>query len=187
MTNPRLQEHLDQLLATTRQRWLLAGSAVLSVVLASAAMALSSDHTDEWVVFVVFVLAVGTTVEPDDHLALVVMAVVVVHWLTLGLDVVSPGALAVAVVLLLFHVLIALMAVTPHAAVVHPEILRRWLGRGVTVVGVTLGVWLLIVTLEGRNRPGSVVASAAAFVVLSVAIVALRVQTVPTRRRGGPT
>ncbi len=179
MTTGRLQAQLDQMLATTKQRWFLGGLAVLSVVLASASMALGSDHTDGWVVVLVGVLAVVAAVLPDDHLALVVMAVVVMHWLSLDPDVASPWSMAIAGCLYLFHTVIALMAVTPHSAVVDPAILRRWLARSVVVVASTGAVWALVAAFERRDAPGDVALTVVSLAVLTAAIVALRLRSVP--------
>jgi hypothetical protein len=181
MITERLQEALDQALATTRQRWLLGVVAVLTALVASGSMALASEGADGWVVILVGVLALLATIWPDDHLALVVITVVVLHWLAFRADVVSAWSMGIAACLLVFHTLIALMAATPHTAVVHPVVLRRWLARSGVVAVATGAVWVLVVLFERRNAPGNAALSIAAFAVVAAAAIALRVRSLTAR------
>ena len=183
MTTRRLQQQLDQALAATAQRWLLGGVAALAATLASATMTMRSTHGDGWVVVVVAVLAVVAAIQPDEHTALIVVAIVVMHWLAVGGGVDSAWSMAIAGALFVFHTVIALMAVTPHTAVVHSAILRRWLVRSAVMIPATVGVWILVGVFERREAPGNAALSALAFAILAVAVVALRVRSIgPTSR-----
>ena len=177
MNTRRLQRLLDQLLATTTQRLLLVALAVGTVVVASASLAKSTSLADTWVVFVVAVLALVGAVEPDEHLATIVMAIVVFHWLVLDQDTASPWSLAIGASLFIFHTLVALMAVTPHTSVIGRTVLVRWLTRSIVPAVAMIGTWLLVVAFERRDSPGNVALSTAALAVLAAAVVTFRVRT----------
>lgn len=174
MNNPALQRRVDQILATAPQRVFLSGIAVATVLTTSLALGLSSDAADGWLVVLVSLFALGSVLQPDDHLGLVTIMLVVVHWLVAGLPVVSAWSLGVAASIVIFHSLLAIMAVTPHTADLPMALLVVWLRRLVVVGASTLGVWLLVVGFERRNIDGDLGLSVAAYAALIVAIVALR-------------
>ncbi len=176
MSGGRLQHVVDRLLGASRQRWILGTAAMMAGVTASG---VATDWSAPPIVWGVLALAlVVATSQPDSHAGLVVVVVVVWQWLVTVDDPTTPGAVAVALALLLFHSLLALMAVTPETAVVDRDILRRWLGRGAVVAGGTAGVWVLVAVLDRRNAPGSALLTLAAFVVVTVVVVVLRRRSV---------
>ncbi len=178
MNVTQLQTALDQTRSTAMQRWVLIIVSIASIVSASAAIARASDVADTWVVFFVAGLAGVVAAEPDEHLGLVLMGIVLFHWITLDQAVTSPWSMALAAALHLFHTTVALMAVTPHTAVVQRDVVVRWAARSVAVAVSTLGVWLLVVAFEQREAPGNVALSAMAFAVLAGAVVAFRSRSV---------
>ena len=180
MNTFRLQARLDQLLATSRHRWLLSGIAVGSIVFASALIARATPFTDTWIVYCVAVLALVVASEPAEQLGTVVMAIVIGQWISLGESVASPWTLAFALCLHVFHSSVALMAVMPHAASLHSQIVRRWVGRSGMVLVGTGAVWLLANGFERQQAPGNVVLTAVAFAVLAAAAVVFRSRSLPT-------
>lgn len=177
MRTARLQRGLDQVLATTRQRLCLGSLAVGVIVGTSLVMARATPFNDTWVVFLVAALAMVVAVEPDEHLATIVMVVVVLHWLALGEEVTSPWAMPVAVALLTFHTVVALLAVTPHTSVVERTVLLRWLTRSLAAGAATVATWLAVVVFERRSLPGNTALSVAAFASVTAAVVAFRLVT----------
>lgn len=179
MNTAKLQVKLDQALATSRQRWMLMIIAVLSITLASAAIARATPFTDTWVVYCVVVIAMVVAADPSEQLGLVLMSIVLFQSITAGQAVTSPWALALAVALHVFHSVVALMSVTPHSATVHQTIVIRWIGRSAVVLLITVGVWLLVVAFERRELPGNVTLSMLAFAVLVAAVVGFAARTLP--------
>lgn len=177
MNTARLQAALDQVLVTTRQRWMLMIVAVASIGSSSLAIVAATPFNDTWVVFCVVVLALVVAMEPSEQLGLVLMGIVVFHWLALKPAVTSPWAIALALGLFVFHTVVALMAVTPHSAVIHRLVLLRWFRRSGWAVVSTVGVWAMVYGFEQRNAQGNVALSALAFAVLGAAVVGLRQRT----------
>ncbi len=176
----QLQARLDQALATSLHRWVLMLLAVVPLVVASAGIARATPYPDTWVVYFVAVIAVVVAVEPSEQLGLVLMSIVLFQWLTLDVSVTSPWTIALGLGLHVFHTSVALMAVTPHTASLHRDIVIRWLGRSVVVVVATVGVWFLVVALERRAIPGNVALSVTSFGVLAAAVVAFRFRSLPS-------
>lgn len=174
MTTARLQATLDQLLATSGQRWLLVVISVASIVTASVGIIIASPFADTWVVFVVAPLALVVAAEPDEQLGLTLLAIVIFHWIVLSPSVASPWAMGLAACLHIFHATVALMAVTPHSATIDGEILMRLARRSLVVGACTLGVWILVLLLERREAPGNAVLLTLALAVLAGAVAAFR-------------
>lgn len=177
MNVTQLQRTLDQTRSTTPQRWALIVVSIVSIVSASAAISMASEATDTWVVYFIAMLAVVVAIEPDEHLGGVLMGLVLLHWVTLDQAVTTPWSMALAMSLHVFHTTVALMAITPHTAVVHRDVLRRWIGRSVVVATATVGVWILVVGFERQEAPGNVALSVLAFAVLASAVVSFRART----------
>ena len=65
------QERLDQMRATSGQRWALIGLAVSTPVLACLAIGAASRFNPTAVCIVVAALAIWTSLRPDTHLSLI--------------------------------------------------------------------------------------------------------------------
>lgn len=180
MSTAKLQVRLDQLMATSRQRWMLAVLVVASITLSSLAIARATPFADTWVVYCVAAIAIVVAADPSEQLGLFLMSVVLFQWLTSGQPVTSPWAMAFALTLHLFHTVVALIAVTPHTAAVDRAVLWRWSIRSVVIACLTVGVWFAVVGFERRELPGNVALSVMAFAVLAAAVVSLAVRTLST-------
>ncbi len=174
MSTSSLQYRLDAIMATAPQRLVLGGLAALVPTLLSIGMAVASERSDAWLVVIVAASAIGAAMQPDDHLGLVTIGLVSIHWLSIGASVVSPWAIVVAAGLLVFHSLLALMGGTPHTSTLPRGLFVVWLRRLVFVLLPTIGVWLLVTVLERRDIPGNVAVSVAAFAALTAAVVLLQ-------------
>ena len=105
---------------------------------------------------------------------LVLQVLAVVAWLSSeGGATPRQEGLPVALCLLVFHGLLAAMAVTPHSATVHPDVLRRWLQRTGAVAVATGIVWLLVGALERRDAPANPQLTLLALLVAGVGVVLL--------------
>jgi hypothetical protein len=168
MTALLLQDGLDQLRATSRQRWVLGAGATLSVTVGSAVTGANSLDVGVWVAGFTALTAAIACARPASHWASAAITIVLIQWVSAVDDVTSIRAPIVAACLFTFHCAIALMAVTPRGATVDVSIVRRWLRRGGLVLTATTATWLLVVGLDQRAAGGNVVLAVAA-----VAVVAL--------------
>jgi len=174
-----LTDAIGRIWAASGQRWGLMALAVVAAVGATVATGSAAGHLPIAYVVVVAVLAVVAVIIPDSPVALVTVAVVVVWWLAIVDDVASPWALAGAAGLLVFHLVVALMAVTPPNAIVAAEVLRRWVGNGALVLVATAGVWGAVAVVDGRSVPGSVALVLAALAAVTVGVVTAGVRSGP--------
>jgi hypothetical protein len=168
MTARVLEEWLDRLQVTSRQRWGLAVGATLSVATASAVTGANSLEGSVWVVGMAALTAAIACALPASHWASAAITVVLIQWLIVVDDVTSVRAPIVAACLFAFHCAVALMAVAPRGATVDVSIVRCWLRRGALVLTATTATWLLVVGIDQRAAEGSV-----GLVVAAVAVVAL--------------
>jgi hypothetical protein len=106
------------------------------------------------------------------------------QWLATTDDATTPWAIPFAVALLLFHSIIALMAVTPINARVPASLLIRWGQRGCYVVAAIIAVWAVVVLMDQRRAPGNVALTALGFVTLAALILATRALSVAWSRNG---
>lgn len=173
MNAGRLQQLLDQLLATTAQRFALSFVALVSVVGASWAMALSTVRPDAFAVVLCAFLALVVIMEPDEQLGAVVIGLVILQWLGTSPDPTSSDALMLACALFVFHTTVALMAVTPHTSTIPVDVLVTWSMRSLAVMIPTGVVWVLVVVFERRGAPGSVVLSTLAVATLAAGVLAI--------------
>lgn len=173
MNNPALQRRADQILATAPQRVFVGAVTVAVALVTSLALARSSTAADGWLVVLVTLFAIGAVLQPDDHLGLVTIVLLGAHWIAADHSTTSPWSLAIAGSILLFHSLLAVMAVTPHTADVPPALLVRWSRRGLVVGVVAVGVWGLAVVLDRREAPGNLGLSVAAYFAVVLAMIAL--------------
>ena len=109
---------------------------LLSVVVAYPAAVVSSQY-----VLVPLLVAVVPAVLPRGRAATVAAMTAVAGWILdttwFNQPVVLWRVLAVATGLYLAHTLTALAAALPYDAVVHPDVVTRWLGRAFAVVLVS--------------------------------------------------
>jgi hypothetical protein len=164
----RLQGWIDRLWLVSGQRWLFIAVSLGCVAGASTVTALASGRQTGVVV------------------ALMVAFAMVWQWLATTDDATSPWTIPFAVLLLVFHTLIALMAVTPVNVRVPVSLLGRWARRVCLVAVATVGVWVIVVITDQRRAPGSVALTALGFVTLAALIVVARaVSVTPRRNRPG--
>ena len=181
MNSAQLQQWFDRLALVSAQRWVFAAIAVSSVVAASMTTAVVGRGQTPIVLALIIGLAIAAATRPDSHTALLAEAIVVWQWFAGVDDTTTPGALAVATCLFVFHAVIALMAVTPSSAVVDRLLVRRWVRRGVGVGAATLAMWLIVAVMAQRARPGSVTLTSIALLALGALVVATRVLSLPGR------
>jgi hypothetical protein len=182
----RLQLWIDRLWLVSGQRWLFIALSLGCVAGASTVTALASGRQTGVVVALMVAFAIVAVVRPDSHAALGVVVAMVWQWLATTDDATSPWTIPFAVLLLVFHTLIALMAVTPVNVRVPVSLLGRWARRVCLVAVATVGVWVIVVIVDQRRAPGSVALTALGFVTLAALIVAARaVSVTPRRHRPG--
>ena len=99
---------------------------------------------------------------------------VVLQWLSFADDVTAGRSVVVALCLFTFHACLALMAVTPHSAVIGRAVIQRWLGRGAVVAIATLAVWGLVVVFDRREPSGSTPLTLLGLLAVAAAVLALR-------------
>ncbi len=173
-----LQELLDQLAATSRQRWMLGSGVVIAVVTGSLLTTIPADRGATFLIVVIAIWAVVAAFIPDSLAGLVAIGGIGVQWLVTVDDPTTPWSLVVALDLLIIHDLLALMAVTPSTASIHPRGLVASL-RGVPVAALaTLAVWASAALLGERDAPGDPHLLLAALVVIAIGAVLVRARSV---------
>ncbi len=150
MITERLQEFIDLARAASPQRWRLGFLAVTSATVAAVA---AGFGIGPFLVLMVVVPAILSTINAGTQTAIAVVLIVVVEWLGSADDVTSPAAAVIALALFTFHAILALLAVTPHSASVSPVVLRRWVQRSTVVGGSTVALWAFVLVLEQREPP----------------------------------
>lgn len=175
-----LQDLIDGVRITSWQRWLFIALAIASAVGASTMTAHVAGQVTGVLLALVFALAAVACARADTHTGLVTGAIVVWQWLATVDDVSSPWAVGVAVCLLVFHTLLALMAVTPITAVVAPPVVRCWVRRLLVVAGAALAVWVCVLVLDGRQTPGNVLLTLSGFITLTVLVFLARASSEPS-------
>ena len=165
-----LDELADLSHTQTCLRLLVALSPQLVLALAHAAGATWSTP----VAALVLALSLGAAVEPDSHLALVVLAVLGWFWLTRVPLTGSVWSLLAGVAVLLFHSAGALSATAPPAATPPAALLTRWLRWTAAVAAATAAVWGLVLLALGANPPGRPALTAAALGAVALGALLLR-------------
>lgn len=178
MMTAGLQRWLDTAATASPQRWTLGTIAIASVAAAVVAGAIGSGDRVGWFSVAIVTLAAVAVIQAGSHTATAVIALVVVQWLSATDDVTTARSLVVAVSLLTFHGLLALMAVTPHSATVHPRILRRWARRSGLVVAATTAVWVLVRVFERRESEANPHLTLLALLVAGAGVAALLLRSV---------
>jgi hypothetical protein len=149
------------------QRWALIAVAVITALAASTFTALAARHPAVVALVLVGMLGVASVTWPDSHAATAVEAIVVVQWLTTTDATTTAWTIPVALCLFVFHVVIALMALTPISATVARSTLLRWSRRCGWVVVATLGMWALVSVMAEQRARGSAVLTAVGFIALA--------------------
>lgn len=180
-----LQLRLDQALATSRQRWVLAGTAVLTAGVASVLAMAGDAPAQGMAIMVAFTLAAAVVAvsASGTHFGVIVVAVVATQWLGYSGSEASFRSVGVALCLYVFHALTALAAATPHTADIDPVVLRRWAVRSVPVVVATVAVWAVVAAFEQRSPSGNEAVTAVGLAVIAGVLVVLR-RASTTRRTG---
>jgi hypothetical protein len=182
MTVGQLQLWIDRLWLISLQRWLFIAVSLGCVAGASAITTLAAGSQPSVAIALMVVLTIVAVIMPDSHAALAVEVAVVWQWLAATDDATTPWVIPFAVLLLVFHSVIALMAVTPINAHVRGLILLRWLRRSGYVVAATVGVWAIVLVMDQRRARGSVALTLVGFVTLTVLILTMRASSAMPRR-----
>lgn len=153
MITERLQRWIDTALMASAQRWAFGLAAVVMATGALLVTLLGTGDRFGWFAVLTVVLAAIAAVQAGSHTAAVVIVLAVLQWMSAVDDPTTPRSLVVAVCLLVFHSLLALMAVTPHSTTVPPDVLRRWAQRVGAVTITTAAVWALVRVLQQRDAP----------------------------------
>ncbi len=184
MTVSQLQLWIDRLWTVSGQRWLFIAVSLGCVAGASTITTLVAGSQPNVAIALMVGLAVIAVIMPDSHAAFVVEIAVVWQWLAATDDATTPWVIPFAVLLFVFHCVVALMAVTPITAHVHGALLRRWFRRSGYVVAATIGVWAIVFVMDQRRAPGSAALTVVGFVTLTVLILLMRsASALPERER----
>jgi hypothetical protein len=181
----RLQRPVLQLPRVPWQRWVLIVLAVIAAALASTFGALAAGHQAVVLLVLIVALAIASVVWPDSHAATAVEAIVVLQWLASTDDTTTAWAIPVALCLFVFHVVIALMALTPISTTIARSILLRWARRCAWIVAATVGMWVVVFAMAERRARGNAALTAVGFVVLAGLVVMTRQEDGRDRPRHG--
>lgn len=137
---------------------------------------------------VVIVLTPFVVLDPASRLTSLLLALQSVNWLS---STVVPAqardwvlTLIAAVALLTIHLAAALAAALPRAAPIPRATLRRWVRRGLTVVGLSAPVWAVLVAQSVSTPDGDSLATYAA--IASLAVFALAFWLAHNQAPSGP-
>lgn len=150
------------------------------IVVPSVALALLTAFTTPRGTVVGALLIVGVTafaaVDPASRIMSLLLAVHAVNWLSSAVVPTDIGdwalTLAAALTLLTIHLAASLAVALPPAAPLPRATVRRWVRRALTVVGLSLPVWAVLVA-QSRSAPAGVplltYAAVASVAILSLA------------------
>ena len=183
MNGGDLQRLINLLWLVSRQRWVLIAMSVVAATAATMFTALAAGNQTGAIVVLVVGLAIGAAASADSHTALAVEVLVVWHWLASIDDPMTAWVIPMTWCLLVFHTVIALMAVTTITADIDRAILVRWAGRTALVAFGVGAMWSLVVAMDARDAAGSTALTVVGLVTLTVLVVATRSRVRLTRRR----
>ncbi len=169
-------EWLDRLARVDPQRWLLGAMSVATATVGSLAAGTSGGGHSVLVTTVIVAVATAATFNPATHAALPVVFMVTWQWLVTTDDALSPLVVVVAVAMVAFHALIALMAATPTAASLDGAIARRWSQRSAIAASAALVMWGAVALMDRREAPGSVAMTFLGFLTAAALVAAMRRQ-----------
>ena len=179
-----LQRLIDRLWLVSWQRWVLIAVSGRRRNRCHDVHRGSPPGSQTGVIVVLVVgLAIGAAASPDSHTALAVEVLVVWHWLASIDDPMTPWVIPMTWCLLVFHAVVALMAVTPITADVDRAILVRWAGRTALVALGVGAMWSLVVAMHERDAAGSAALTVLGLVTFTVLVVATRSRVGLIRRR----
>jgi hypothetical protein len=147
---------------------------LVAATAASTSTAFAAGHPAGIFLAVIVVLTLISVLLPDSHVATAVEAILVLQWLASVHDATTAWAIPIALCLFVFHVVIALLALTPVTATVGRAILVRWSRRSSWIVVATIGMWALVAAMAEREAPGNVTLTVVGFITLTVLIVLTR-------------
>ncbi len=176
-----LQELLDQLAATSRQRWMLGSGVVITAVTGSLVTTVPAERGATFLTVVIAFWAVVAAFLPDSLAGLVVIAGVGLQWIVTVDDPTTPWSLVIALDILIVHCLLAVMAVTPASATIHPRALLATMRGAPVAVLTAVVVWALAALLEGRDAPGDPRLMLAALVGITVGAILVRTRSLHER------
>ena len=172
-----LQHLLDRLAATSRQRRMFGSGVVVAAVTGSLATTVPAERGAMFLTVLIAFWAVVAAFLPDSLAGLVVIAGIALQWIVTVDDPTTPWSLVIALDILVVHGLLAVMAVTPSTATIHPRAMLATM-RGVPVaVLAAVGVWTLATVLEGRDANGNPGLLLAALVVIAVGAIVVRARS----------
>jgi len=138
-------------------------------IAALACTRVAGGNTPTVIEFLVVALTAWCVVVPDSHVGMLVVLLIGVGWLAAVDDPTSPWSLAVALVLLVFHLSLAAAGIAAPGAVWSRAMRHRW-GRRTGVLGLaSVVVWLLVAAVNRYDLAASSALVAAALVVAAVA------------------
>lgn len=178
MTPSVLQQWVDELLATSRQQWLLR---LVTVAAPLGAMLAVAAEVNAWWPFglvVVTILAAASAFRPDSHTGIVVIVIVAAHWLATVDRSESPWLPVASVCLLTYHAVTAMTATFPAGGNVPSETIGRWVLRTAVGGGFTVALWALVVFLGRREAPGNGLLTALALAIVAGAAIMIRSRSV---------
>lgn len=129
-------------------RAMILGSAVVAVV----SHLFAAPGTAWWPGMVALPLAALTLLSPDSARGLLFLGWYAVWWLLSDPDEATPWALVAALSVLVFHSAVAFTASGPVGQLADRGTVVRWLGDVAIVAAVTIGVWVLVVSLHESTR-----------------------------------
>ena len=178
-----LQRLIDRLWQVSWQRWILIAVSVVAATAATTFTALAAGNQTGVIIVIVVGLALGAAAFPDSHAALAVELIVVWHWVASADDPTTAWVVPMSWSLLVFHTVIALMALTPITATVDRTVLVRWAGRTAAVAVAVAVMWILVVVMDERRAAGSTALTAVGLVTFIVLVLITRSRAGLTRQR----
>lgn len=170
----RVQAVVDEFHETSAQRWGLRAVSVLAALGAVLAAAGASGRLWPAGLVIVATLALVATVRADNHVALVIVVIVVWHWLVTVDDASTAWLPVAAVCLLVHHTVTALVASLPAGGELPREVVEAWVRRTVIVAAATVALWAVVAVLDGRAADGNGVLTALALAAAGALAVAIR-------------
>ncbi len=128
-------------------------------------------------------LSAGTAFRPDSHFAVTLMALLVLIWLALVSDDLTPWTLVAALSLLSLHTAVAFATIAAPDALRCAATTRRWLRRYVVLAVLTASVWLLARGVHELGPSHSVALTLPAFAIVGTVLWVVRERSLPRTGR----
>lgn len=145
-----------------------------ALIIAGALLALGSTRAageEPVLALEVIVASLGliTALWPDHHFGLLVVLLVGVHWLIAVDDATTPWVIAAAVSVALVHTAAAAASIAPPATPWSQAMTRRWIRRFGLITAASAPTLLMVLALEQTDPPTSPALLTAALLVLAIA------------------